>query len=261
MERGSPAAAELDPLALERLSEDIRAGKYPGIHSVLILRDGKLVREDYFEGEDERRGDSLGTVRFDADTLHDARSVTKSVVSALFGAAMAEGAIDDIDTPLLDYFPEYADLRTPERMAIRLRHVLSMTSGIQWDESSRPYGDPLNSESAMDRAADPYRYVLEQPLSTEPGATWEYSGGDTMLLSRIIERATGEDLEAFARRALFKPLGIERYEWLRYPGGAPIAASGLRLLPRDMARIGQMYLDAGRWRDTQVLPPSWVRES
>ena len=256
-----PSAAIQDMRALEVLAGDIRSGKYPNIHGLVILRAGGLVREDYFEGNDERRGEALGTVRFDADTLHDARSVTKSVISALFGAALAEGKIDDIDAPVFDYFPEYENLRTPQRMRIRLRHLLSMTSGIQWDESTHLYGDPLNSETAMDRASDPYRYVLEQPIAAEPGAVWKYSGGDTMVLARIIERATGEDLEVFAKRVLFSPLGIEKYDWLRYSSGAVIAASGLRLRPRDMAKIGQLYLDEGRWRGTQILPARWIAES
>jgi CubicO group peptidase (beta-lactamase class C family) len=255
------ARAVLDVPALEALSGDIRSGKYPNIHGLVLLRGGKFAWEDYFEGSDERRGEPLGVVRFDADTLHDARSVTKSVVAALFGVALAKGRIKDLDAPILDYFPEYSDLATPQRRTITLEHLLSMTSGIRWDESSHPYGDPRNSESAMDRAVDPYRYVLEQPIATRPGTTWNYSGGDTMILSRVIERATGEDLEVLAKRALFAPLAIDKYEWLRYPGGAAIAASGLRLLPRDMAKIGQLYLNDGNWSGAQLFATSWARDS
>jgi CubicO group peptidase (beta-lactamase class C family) len=260
----STASAEsvgIDGAAIAKLTEDIRAGKYQNVHSLLILRSGKLIAEAYFQGEDERRGRPLGTVRFDSDTLHDLRSVSKSITSALFGIAMAAGAIRDIDAPVLSYFPEYKDLQTPERLRIRLRDVLSMTSGLEWDESSRPYGDPLNSETAMDAADDRYRYILSRPIVAPPGERFRYSGGDTMLLAAVIQQATKQRLSKYAEQVLFRPLGIERHEWIAYSDGTEIAASGLRLLPRDMAKFGLLYLQGGRWRGTQVVPESWVKAS
>ena len=261
LEQADPGSVGLDKAALVRLTDAIGAGDYANIHGLLVVRHGKLAWEAYFAGPDERRGVPLGIVHYDAATLHDARSVTKSIVSLLFGIALGEGDIAGIDEPILDYFPVYEDLRGPDREAIHLRHALAMTSGLAWDESSRPYGHPLNSETAMDRATDPYRYVLRQPLASEPGARWEYSGGDTMLLAGALERATGMRLDAYAERVLFAPLGITEYEWLTYDDGTPIAASGLRLLPRDMAKIGLLYLNGGRWDDRQIVPESWVRQS
>jgi CubicO group peptidase (beta-lactamase class C family) len=246
---------------LEKLTGDIRAGKYSNIHSLLVLKSGKVVAEEYFQGEDERRGQPLGTVRFDANTLHDLRSVTKSVTSALFGIAVASGAISDIEAPVLGYFPEYKDLQTDERMRIRLRHVLSMSTGLEWDEDSRPYGDPLNSETAMDRAKDRVRFVLSRPIVAAPGERFRYSGGDTLLLAAVLERATKMRLDKYAEKVLFKPLDIERYDWIKYPDGTPIAASGLRLLPRDMAKFGVLYLSRGQWHGTQVVPGAWVQAS
>ena len=257
----SAESVGIDGAAIAKLTENIRAGKYSNIHSLLVLRSGKLVAEAYFQGEDERRGRPLGTVRFDSDTLHDLRSVSKSVISALFGIAMASGAIRDIDAPVLSYFPEYKDLQTPERLRIRLRDVLSMTSGLEWDESSRPYGDPLNSETAMDAADDRYRFILSRPIVASPGERFRYSGGDTMLLAAVIERATKQTLSKYAEQVLFRPLGIERHEWIAYPDGTAIAASGLRLVPRDMAKFGLLYLQGGRWGGTQVVPESWVKAS
>lgn len=258
--RTATSASDVDSGALAALTRDIRAGGFGNVHALLVQHRGRRVYEEYFSGPDERRGEPLGTVRFDRNMLHDARSVTKSVVSVLFGLAVRDGHIQDLDTPVLDYFPGLAELRTPERMAIRLRHLLAMTSGLAWDESSRPYGDPANDETRMDRAADPYRFVLERPRAAAPGERWEYSGGDTMLLAGVIERATGMSIEAYAERVLFRPLGI-RSQWLRYPNGLPIAASGLRLRPRDMLSLGQLYLDGGRWRGAQLVPESWVRDS
>jgi CubicO group peptidase (beta-lactamase class C family) len=243
--RAAPESVGIDGAAIATLVADIRAGKYSNIHSLLVLRSGK----------------PLGNVRFDAGTLHDLRSVSKSVTSALFGIAMSSGAIRDIDAPVLSYFPEYQDLQTPQRLRIRLRDVLSMTSGLEWDEDSRPYGDPLNSETAMDAASDRFRYVLSRPIATPPGERFRYSGGDTMLLAAVIERATQQRLSNYAEQVLFRPLGIERYEWITYPDGMPIAASGLRLQPRDMAKFGLLYLQRGQWRNSQLIPEAWVKAS
>ncbi len=145
-------AAEVDQAALTKLEQRIRSGEIPGVHGVVVVHHGKTVAEWYVAGKDETLGDPLGMVQFGPDTLHDIRSVTKSVVSMLFGIALTDGAIKSLDTPVLDYFPEYKDLHTPERMKIRLSDVLSMTSGLHWDERTYPYTDPRNSEIAMDLA-------------------------------------------------------------------------------------------------------------
>ena len=261
LEKVSAESVGIDAAAIAKLTEDIRAGKHSNIHSLLVLRSGKLAVEEYFQGEDERRGQPLGTVRFDAATLHDLRSVSKSVTSALFGIAIASGEISDIEAPVLSYFPEYRALQTADRMRIRLRHVLSMSSGLEWDEDSRPYGDPQNSETAMDAADDRAQFVLSRPISAPPGERFRYSGGDTLLLAAVIERATKMRLDKYAEKVLFRPLGVERYDWIRYPDGTPIAASGLRLLPRDMAKFGVLYLNRGQWQGVQIVPEAWVKAS
>jgi len=125
---------------------------------------------------------------------------------------------------------------------------------------SQSYADPRNSEIAMDAAPDRYRYILSRPVDAPPGTRFTYSGGDVALLGEVIARATGEPLADYARRRLFAPLGIDRFEWLKDAKGIPIAASGLRLRPRDMAAIGQMMLENGRWRGRQIVPATWIRE-
>lgn len=254
-------SSHVDRAALAELTRDIRSRRYSNVHSLLVVQHGELIYEEYFEGPDERRGDSLGVRRFSAQELHDVRSVTKSVVSLLFGIAVHAGKIKDLDAPVLDYFPEYADLRAPERLAIRLRHMLSMASGLDWDERTAPYGDPRNSEKAMDLATDPYRYVLERPIKSPPGTAFNYSGGDVMVIAGVLERATGMTLQRYADQVLFKPLGIQQYEWLKLPSGRDIAASGLRLRPRDMAKIGALYLADGRADGQQIVPTTWVSQS
>ena len=250
--------------ALASLKARIASGEIPGIHSALVIVDGKTIVEWYFQGSDETIGPTgpipLERVEFTADTLHDVRSVTKSVVSILFGIAYSDGAIKDLDAPVFDYFPELADLRTPERLKVRVRDVLTMTSGLHWDERTFPYTDARNSEIAMDIAQDPYRYVLSQPVDTSPGTRFNYSGGDVALVAAIVTRATKTPIEEYAQQKLFAPLGIARFEWSK-GNGIPRAASGLRLTTRDMGKIGALMLDGGRWGDRQIVPQSWVTAS
>ncbi len=136
-----------------------------------------------------------------------------------------------------------------------------MTLGTDWDELTLPYTDPRNGETAMNNAADRYRYVLERPVIELPGERWIYNGGATALLARLIEKGTGRRLHDFAREVLFEPLQIENTEWRHGPDGEPIAASGLRLTPRDLARIGIVILGGGQWGGRQVIPAEWLAAS
>lgn len=256
---GSLAQAGIDVTHLEAMTDAIRAHPEFNVHAVLVERDGRLVYEEYFSGKDERWGQPLGVVVFTRDIKHDLRSVTKSVVSALVGVASSSGAIPSLDTPLLDYFPEYKDLQRPERRRITIRHALMMAAGLDWNEDV-PYDDP-NDEIVMNRSADPMRYVLSRPIVHAPGASWRYSGGMAQVLGTIVQRATKRPLADYARAQLFLPLDMMDFEWLGSLGGVPSAASGLRLRPRDLAKFGSLYLHDGRWSGRQVLPPSWVVES
>lgn len=247
--------------ALSELKSRIASGDFGNIHSVVIMRNGKRLHEWYFSGSDERLGRRLGNITFTADTLHDVRSVTKSVTSILFGIALHDGAIKNLDQPVLDFFPEYPDLHTPDHMQIRLRDLLSMTSGLHWDERTIVYTDPRNSETAMNSAADRYRYILSQPVDAKPGTRWAYSGGDTALIGEVVARATHTSLDVYAERKLFRPLHITQFEWIRDRKSIPMSAVGLRLRPRDMAKIGQLMLHHGRWGSAQIVPADWVDSS
>lgn len=255
-----PPAVGLDQDLLGILAAKIRQGQFGNIHSLLIARNGKLAVEQYFEGADEHRGEPVGDVKFSASDLHDLRSVTKSVVSALFGIALASDPTRNIDDPILSYFPEYKDLQTPDRLAIRLRDLLSMTAGWEWNEELS-YKDPKNSETAMDTAPDRYRYILERPIVAKPGQQFTYNGGCPALLAAVIARWTKMPIDQYAEQVLFKPLHISDYEWLKDQSGTPIAASGLRLRPRDLLKFGQLYLDQGKWHGAQIISKSWINAS
>ncbi len=250
-------AAELDAV-LSDLEANIRSGGFPNLHSVILEKSGTRLAEWYFSGTDEKRGDQIGNVRFNAETVHDVRSVTKSVVSILFGIARGEGLIGNLDVPVIDFFPEYADLRTPEIDKITLQHVLFMASGLKWDERTYPYTDPRNSETSMDQARDKVRHIFSQPVVAPPGEVFSYSGGDVALIAEVISRATKMPLERYAETKLFEPLGIRKYEWLKDATGKPIAASGLRLLPLDMIKIGEVMRDGGQFRKKRIVPAAWV---
>ncbi|GAA3131170.1 hypothetical protein GCM10010466_22260 [Planomonospora alba] len=238
----------------DRLARAVAQGRVPDLHGVVVAHRGRVVLEHYGEGEDFRLNEPLGHVRFAPDTLHDVRSVTKSVVGLLYGVALAEGRVPEPGEPLLRHFPEYPDLaRDPRRAALTVEHALTMTLGLEWREEV-PYTSPANGEIAMELAPDRFRYVLERPVVEEPGVRRSYCGGATALLGRLIEKGTGTALEDYARARLFEPLGIERFEWSTGADGRALAASGLRLAPRDLLAIGRLVLDGG----AGVVPESWL---
>ena len=251
----------VDPARLASLTQSIRAWPELGVHAILIERSGRLIYEEYFDGFDERWGSgSLGRRSMTRDSLHDVRSVTKSVVSALVGVAIHDGAIRSLDQPVIEWFPEYPELNTAERRRVTLRHVLGMTSGLEWNEDV-PYNDPRNDEIRMTRDPNPLRYALSRPFAFDPGAEFTYNGGLTHVMGAVVSRAARTSLRDYARTKLFEPLGITEFEWLGDLAGLPAAASGLRLRPRDLAKFGSLYLHGGRWNGKQVLPAEWTTES
>ncbi len=256
----SPAERNLDETVLAGLAKQFESWTDANLHAVLIVRDGTLVYERYFTGEDQVFGKPLGRVTYDATMRHDLRSITKSVTSLVFGIAVDRGWVAGIDAKVLPFFPEHADLRSPEKDAITIEHLLTMSAGFAWNEAI-PYADPTNSERRMIDAADPARYVLEQPVVRAPGATYAYNGGLTLLLAEILKRATGKPLDVLADEALFAPLGIADVEWVRYANGDPMAPSGLRMRPRDVAKIGAMVAAGGLWPGRRIVSADWIARS
>ncbi|HYD63958.1 serine hydrolase [Azospirillum sp.] len=250
----------------ERLEAGVRSGLLRNLHAVLVLRAGRLALERYFDGPDESWGRPLGTVAMGPDTLHDLRSVTKSIVGLLYGIALERGLVPPPEAPLLAQFPQYPDLAAdPARARLTVAHALTMTLGLEWNEDL-PYTSPANSEIAMESAPNRYRYVLERPVAAEPGTRWTYCGGATALLGGLIAKGAGRPLPDFAREALFEPLGIGRFEWASGRDGIASAASGLRLTPRDLARIGELILNGGRLRSGEldgraIVPKAWLDAS
>jgi CubicO group peptidase (beta-lactamase class C family) len=225
---------------------------------VAVARHGETVLEHYFEGEDFSWSEPRGVVAFGPDTLHDLRSVTKSIVSLLYGIALERGLVPPLEASVVAQFPEYPDLvADPARQDITVGHALSMSMGLEWDESL-PYTSNANSEIAMEEAPDRFRFILDRPVVQPPGSVWTYSGGAVALIGALITRGTGKSLTDFARGTLFEPLGIADYEWMAGDDGVESAASGLRLSTRSLLVIGTMLVNGGRYGDRQVVPASWL---
>jgi CubicO group peptidase (beta-lactamase class C family) len=258
---GSLSSSGINSKKIDALVDSITRGIYPNRHSLLIYKDNKLVLEKYFKGKDENWGDDLGIRQHSDTSLHDLRSVSKSIVSACVGIAIAQGKIKSVDEKIFDFFKEYQQFQNEGREQLTIRHFLTMTSGIKWNENV-PYDNPENSEIQMSLSPDPIKFVLSQPLIHAPGKTWNYNGGTTEILARIIEKATGKNVYAFAKEFLFAPLGITKSYWTSIPGtNSPAAASGLRLTSRDALNFGILYLQNGRWQNKQIIPEEFVKES
>ncbi len=240
----------LDPDILDTLTTRLGEGRFGRISSLLIVRHGYLVYEEYFRG-------------YDRDRLHPVYSVTKSVTSALIGIALQEGRIASTDTRLLDFFPEYPTLAnmSEAKRQITLRHVLQMQAGFVWDEWSTPYGTPNNPTTRLVQSSDWVKFVLDLPMAGVPGATFTYNSGCTMLLSGVLRNRTGMNARSYARRVLFDRLGISRYTWETGPNDITNTGWGLSLRPRDMAKFGYLYLKDGVWRNRQVVSRDWIDRS
>jgi CubicO group peptidase (beta-lactamase class C family) len=249
----------IDRAALCRTADRL-ATSGANVHAVLVARGGKLVFERYLRGADEVNDRAVANATFDADTLHDMKSVSKSVASLALGVAIDRGLIGSVNEPIFSFFPELSDLRSPEKERIRLSHALTMSMGLKWVEATPSTGNYNNDEARMHMAPDPCRYVLSLPVTAPAGQDFFYNTGALTLVSAIIRKVVGRPLDEFARETLFEPLGITGFEWIRVKSDTD-AGGGLRLRPRDMAKIGQLVLAGGRWNDRQVVPKTWIDAS
>ena len=241
-----------------RIDHAMSRGDLPGLHGFLAVRHGRLAVERYYPGPDERWGMPLPDAAHGPALLHDLRSITKSVVGLLYGIALHAGVVPQTATRLHHALPAYTGLfDDPRKRRITIGHVLSMRMGLAWNETLA-YDDPANAETRMEASGDRIGFVLSQPMADRPGARWVYCGGATALLGHLIEQGTGRRLEEFGRDVLFSPLGIDSFEWIAGSDGRAVASSGLRMTARDLARIGQMVLDRGRWNGRRVVPAAWL---
>ncbi len=251
----------LDETLLAELVQNILNDDYKDIHSILIVKNGKLVLEEYFTGSDYMKSEKT----FTRDDLHSVMSVTKSVTSTLIGIAMDKGLVKGADEELISFFPEYRELLGDNGRKIKLRHVLSMSAGFDWDETTYLYSDSRNPywEMLGPERENIIRYILSRPITEEPGEIFTYNGGLSILLGRIIEKRSHMKVKDFAKKHLFGPLGIQKYEWGYWDDKQEVLRTdgGLSLRPRDMAKLGYVFANKGKWQGRQIVSARWVEEA
>jgi CubicO group peptidase (beta-lactamase class C family) len=238
----------------------IEAGELGPIHGVVIARHGDLVAEAYFPGYAfDYMGESFRgpRIEFGPDTPHNLASVTKSVTGLLVGIALDRGDLESVDASVFSFFPEHAALASDGKGQITLGHLLTMTSGLEWNESDVFYGEEENDIVQLFLVPDPIEYILAKGPASPPAAEWRYNGGGTILLGEIVGRASGERLDTFAQAHLFDPLGIAEPEWVRI-GDLVYASGNLMLRPRDMAKLGQLVLEGGTWGGKRIVSEGWI---
>ncbi len=258
----APAAAGFEPARLQAALEGFMASER-NFHSLLIERGGRLVVELYRAGPDETLADGYGMAsslnrdpNSGRETLHDVRSVSKSVVALAFGALQGRPGMPTPDDVALRYYPDLADLRAPERDAITYGHLLTMSSGLDWDEWGR--GFFMSDETRLFIKADQVRFLFDRSVVAAPGARFNYNGGATAALADTIQRASGEPFLEVVRRTIFDPLDIKDWQWATDIHGRPLAFAGLRLRSRDMLKLGRLALQRGRWRGRRILSEAWI---
>ncbi|MDQ0568933.1 CubicO group peptidase (beta-lactamase class C family) [Variovorax paradoxus] len=237
----TPEAQGMESAAVARL---VDFGAANAMDSLLVTRHGRLVAEAYY-------------APYRAGLKHAVNSTTKAVVGTLTGMAIQDGLLASRDQPVLDFFPErtIANLDASKK-AMTLGHLLDMTSGIDWKEKLD--GSAPETGLQFGRSRDWQGFVLDRPMAQPPGSGFNYNSGNTHLLSAIVAKKTGGSTLAYAQRRLFEPLGIGDVRWRKDPQGIETGGAGLYLHPRDMAKIGYLYLRKGQWEGRQLLPAAWV---
>ncbi len=268
----SPEKQMMNSDSLELMSKKLASGDLGYIDGMLVIRNGKIIFEKSYSNPYDSLFKSTNTTPgkynyYDSNwhpfykktELHTLQSVSKSFTAAAVGIAIQNGAISGINEKLNQYLPnDISNIPDQRRDNITLKDILTMTTGIMWDEVSMPYTDTSSSCVKMEASSNWVQYVLSQPMAFNPGDKWEYSSGATMLLSHIMKEATGEDLAKYLEKNLFNALGINNYFWKHTPTGLTDAEGGLYLTPKDLAKFGYLYLNNGNWEDEQILPENWV---
>ena len=245
--RATAVEQNLDAKRLDQLVQLIAKGKeFPNLHSLLILRNGKLVVEEYFG-------------RYQNSMRHTLQSVSKSFTSALVGIALQKKHFKRVEEKVLHFFPGIKDIKNMDKkkQAMRLKDLLTMRSGTDYNEgySSSPH-------SKLNRLATGWdRFYLNRPMVREPGTHFQYDSGGVILISSLLKQRTGKHADSYALTYLFKPLQIEDIYWFRNSEGHPHMGGGLHLKPVDMAKFGQLYLQQGKWQGKRVIASQWVEES
>lgn len=252
IETAMPADVDIDSYAIHQIMNDIAGGKWINVHGLIIIKEGKLVAEGYWNGSH-------------ASKLHDIRSASKSVASILTGIAVNKGYIKGIDEPLYDFFPNYQPVfpdSIPSKFmeqwlkSLTIEHLLNMTSGFEYDD----WYENFRGETEIQRSRDWINKAATSAIIRQPGTFYAYNTASLVLLSEIIARNSDMPMKIFAENMLFNPLGIERWKWYNRRGVIYMGGQ-LCLTLRDMSKIGMVMLNDGVWNNQRLLSPEWIQAS
>ncbi len=279
----TPTAAGVNAAVLDSLDREIAAGTYGYIDRMLVIRSGRVLFDKRYANDYDRiYGDSARSQSalamhhqtspynyfaawwhpyYQRGDLHTLQSVTKTVTSVVIGTAVQRGEFPSLDTPVLSFFDTTRVKNIDDRKRrLTIRHLMNMSGGFEWNENL-PYADPRNDASVMEASYDWVSYAIDKPMARDPGAMFNYSSGETQLLAHIFQRATGIDVEEYAARHLFRPLGITRWYWKRIPSGLADTEGGLYLEASDLARIWYLFTRGGVWAGQRIVSEAWLRAS
>lgn len=265
LEVGTLEEVNIDSKLLEKAVSRIIRGKYDEVHSMLILKDNKLVFEAYFPGHKYQwdAADHKGEwAEWDKNMPHIIMSATKSVTSTCIGIAIDKGLIESVDQSIFDYLPAHQYLKSNGRDKITIEHLLTMNSGLEWDEWGTQLNNPDNDLIALSfNCEDIINCILDVPLVHNPGENFTYSGGNMIVLGEILKNATNLPIDEFSKEYLFEPLGIYSSDWSeRYDNGVIYAGGGIMITPRDMMKIGVTFLNNGIFNGNQIISNEWIEK-
>jgi len=269
-----PSREGIAPEVLDSLVAEMNAGEYGLIDHFLLIRHGRIVADYHFEHDYEAIAAQFDTTNhqynydhplwhpYYRDTeLHTLQSVTKSVTSVALGIALDDGKIPGVKEGAMSFFGAYEpDMSDPRRRAMTLEDLLTMRSGIDWNEMGS-YDDASNSCVQMEASSRWIEFVLDHSMREAPGTRWDYNSGASVLLGKIVGVATGQRVDEWTEERLFRPLGIETYYWKIAPDGEVDTEGGLYLSAHDLARIGYLFLRGGVWDGKRIVSDAWVRAS
>ena len=278
-----PKSVGLDGAKLAAFDADLASGQYGLVDSMLVIRCGKQAYEKTYAHDYGKiygqRAKIAGPLNHDINgpynyfspdfhpyyqhrDVHTMQSVSKTLTSVTFGAAMLHKDFPDteLDASILKYLSSYKIANLDDRKRrIKLIDLLTMRAGLEWHEDLA-YDDPKNSADIMEAQRDWVQYVVDQPMVDEPGTKFVYSSGVTQLLSHIFKQATGKSVDDYAGEHVFKPMGVH-YHWKHTPTGLPDTEGGLYLSTEDLANIGALYLRDGVWNGQQIVSREWIKQS
>ena len=265
LEVGAFDEVNIDETLIIKAVNRIHRGSFGEVHSILIYKDGKLVLDEYFQGH-KYQWDAPGyygeLVYWNRNMAHQIMSCTKSFTSACIGIAIDLGFIDNVHQSIFDYLPDHQYLKTNNREYITIEHLLTMTSGLAWNEWGAPHGTSANDiDMLYFDCEDPIACVLQKPWWSVPGEKFTYNGGGMVILGEILKNATNMNIEEFSMKYLFEPLNINKPLWTQYGNGMFDAAGSLILTPRDMIKLGVTYLNDGVWNGKSIISSEWVENS